>query len=162
MLPNPFKEFIELLEKNEVKYLVVGGYAVAAHGYPRYTGDLDIFVAIGPDQAKRIITTYREFGFTDLGVEETDFLQDDMIVEIGREPLKIQVMTGISGVKFEECYPSRKIIEFSGKEIPFISFDHLILNKSATKRGKDKVDVEELEKRKSQPDASNKSPNSPQ
>ncbi len=148
MLPNPFKEFIELLEKHEVKFLIVGGYAVAAHGYPRYTGDIDLFVAIGPDQAKGIVSAFRDFGFTDLEIEEGDFLQDDMIVEIGREPLKIQVMTGISGVTFEECFLEHVDFEFGGRLLPFISFDHLIKNKSATKRGKDLVDVDELQKRR--------------
>lgn len=148
MLPKPFKEFIELLEKHGVEFLVVGGYAVAAHGYPRYTGDLDLFVAIGPDQAKGIVATFREFGFTDLAISESDFLEDDMIVEIGREPLKIQVMTGISGVTFQECFQSRIDLEFGGVKLPFISLDHLIKNKSSTGRGKDQVDVEELTKRR--------------
>ncbi|MFP4282123.1 MAG: hypothetical protein ACOC3I_10445 [Verrucomicrobiota bacterium] len=107
-----------------------------------------MFVAIGPDQAKGIVSAFRDFGFTDLEIEEGDFLQDDMIVEIGREPLKIQVMTGISGVTFEECFLEHVDFEFGGRLLPFISFDHLIKNKSATKRGKDLVDVDELQKRR--------------
>ncbi|MFW5883535.1 MAG: hypothetical protein ACOCVG_04130 [Verrucomicrobiota bacterium] len=148
MMPNLFSEFIELLEKHEVRYLIVGGYAVAAHGYPRFTGDIDLFVAISPAQAKGIVKAFQEFGFTDLDISEEDFLSEDMIVEIGREPNKIQVMTGISGVTFEECYTSRVEFESGGKPRPFIAFEQLIKNKRATKRGKDLVDVEELVKRK--------------
>lgn len=148
MLPKPFLEFIELLAENDVKFLVVGGYAVAAHGYPRYTGDIDLFVAIGSDQAKRLVATFRQFGFTDLPIEESDFLLEDMIVEVGREPLKIQVLTGISGVSFDECYRSKVDIEIDGKMVPFLSYEDLIKNKSSTTRGKDRVDVEELQKRR--------------
>ena len=150
MLPDPFKKFIELLEENEVKFLVVGGYAVSAHGYPRYTGDLDIFVAIDPDSAAGVVRTFRAFGFGDLGLTESDFLEDDVIVEIGREPLKIQVMTGISGVGFEECYVSRDVVRLGDQDVPIISYEMLLRNKSSTSRGKDRVDVEELKKRKSQ------------
>ena len=148
MLPKAFNEFIELLEKNEVRYLIVGGYAVAAHGYPRYTGDIDLFVAIGSDQASGIVKSFRQFGFEDLDISEDDFLSEDIIVEIGREPLKIQVMTGISGVSFEECYSAKVEFDLGGKSRPFIAYEHLLKNKLATKRGKDRVDVEELVKRK--------------
>ncbi|NBD38123.1 MAG: hypothetical protein GVY10_06105 [Verrucomicrobia bacterium] len=148
MLPQAFSEFIELLEKHDIRYLIVGGYAVAAHGYPRYTGDINLFVAVGPDQASGIMKSFREFGFEDVDISEGDFLSEEMIVEIGREPLKIQVMTGISGVSFEECYSSRVEFELGGKNRPFIAYDQLLKNKMATKRGKDKVDAEELKKRR--------------
>jgi len=78
MLPSAFKEFIELLEKNGVRYLIVGGYAVAAHGYPRYTGDIDLFVAIGSDQASGIVKAFQEFGFGDLDITENDFLSEGL------------------------------------------------------------------------------------
>lgn len=148
MLPNPFSEFIELLEKHGVEYLVVGGFAVAAYGYPRYTGNLDVFIAISPSNAQGIVATFREFGFGSLDIQEQDFLDDDMIVEIGREPLKIQVMTSISGVAFEECYRSRAHLDFGGRILPFISYEHLLLNKASTKRSKDRIDIEELERRR--------------
>ena len=89
MLPTVFREFIELLEGNGVKFLVVGGYAVAVHGYPRYTGDLDIFIAIEKASASGALKTFRDFGFTDLAIEEADFLKEEMIIEIGREPLNL-------------------------------------------------------------------------
>ncbi len=147
MLPKPFKEFIELLEKNQVKYLVVGGYAVSVHGYPRYTGDLDIFIAIESKNARGILKTFRDFGFTDLEIDESDFLEADTIVEIGREPLKIQVMNEISGVSFAEADATKIFVPVDGVQVPFISLDMLIRNKLSTKRDKDRVDAEILKKR---------------
>lgn len=148
MLPTPFKEFIALLEENRVRFLIVGGYAVAMHGYPRYTGDLDVFIAIEKESAFGTLKTFRDFGFTDLEIKEADFLKKDMIIEIGREPLKIQVMTGISGVTFEDCYKERVIVDMEGLNIPFISYGKIVINKNSTKRSRDKVDIEELAKRR--------------
>lgn len=147
MLPKPFREFIELLGKNQVKYLVIGGYAVSAHGYPRYTGDLDIFIAIDPKNSCGILKTFRDFGFTDLEISESDFLEADTIVEIGREPLKIQVMNEISGVSFEEAESTKMLVSIDGMEVPFISLEMLIKNKLSTKRDKDRIDAEILRRR---------------
>jgi len=147
MLPKPFREFIELLEKNQVKYLVIGGYAVSVHGYPRYTGDLDIFIAIDSKNSRGILKTFRDFGFTDLEINESDFLEADTIVEIGREPLKIQVMNEISGVSFEEAESTKILVSVDGMKVPFISLDILIKNKLSTKRDKDRIDAEILKKR---------------
>jgi predicted nucleotidyltransferase len=147
MLPKPFREFIELLEKNQVRYLIIGGYAVSVHGYPRYTGDLDIFIAIDADNSRGILKTFRDFGFTDLEMEESDFLETDTIVEIGREPLKIQVMNEISGVSFEEAETAKIMVSVDGMKVPFISLEMLIKNKLSTKRDKDRIDAEILRKR---------------
>jgi len=149
MFNNHFLEFLELLEKKGVKYLVVGGYAVGFHGFPRYTGDLDIFIAVDPDNAGKLVQTFADFGFASLGLRKEDFLQPNMIVEIGREPMKIQVLTGIDGVTFDQCYQYRIYFKEVGLNIPVIGFDQLLKNKSATARGKDKIDVEELRKIKS-------------
>lgn len=147
MLPKPFKEFIELLEKNQVRYLVVGGYAVSVHSYPRYTGDLDIFIAIEPSNSCGVLKTFREFGFTDPEISENDFLEADSIVEIDREPLKIQVMNEISGVSFEEAEATRMLVPVDGIDVPFISLEMLIKNKLSTTRDKDRVDADILQKR---------------
>jgi len=147
MLPKPFKEFIELLERNQVRYLVVGGYAVSVHGYPRYTGDLDIFIAIDQRNSRGILKTFRDFGFADLEITEGDFLEADTIVEIGREPLKIQVMNEISGVSFDEAEETKILIPVDNMEVPFISLEMLIKNKLSTTRDKDRVDAEILKKR---------------
>lgn len=149
-LPTPFREFIELLVANRVEFLVVGGFAVSYHGHPRYTGDLDLFVAISPQNSAGVVRAFREFGFTDLRISEEDFLDPDVIVEIGREPLKIQVMTGISGVTYAECDTDRVVVELDGLEVPFISYSKLIKNKRASGRAKDQADVDELESRRRQ------------
>jgi len=148
MLPKPFKEFIGLLEENGVNFLVVGGYAVSFHGHPRYTGDLDIFIAISQNDAQQTVKTFKDFGFTDLEISSTDFLEEDMIIEIGREPLKIQVMTGISGVTFQECLEERVVANIDGLQIPFISFEKLLKNKSASGRPKDLADVHDLQRKR--------------
>lgn len=148
MLPKPFKEFIELLEENGVNYLVVGGYAVSFHGHPRYTGDLDIFIAISEKDAQQTVKTFRDFGFSDLEITPSDFLETDMIIEVGREPLKIQVMTGISGVTFSECFNDRTIAQIDGTPIPFISYEKLLQNKTASGRPKDLADVHDLQQKR--------------
>jgi len=155
MLNRNFREFIELLEKHAVKYLVVGGYAVGLHGFPRYTGDLDIFIALSPENAGKVLRVFAEFGFADLGLKPEDFLEPDMVVEIGREPLKIQILTGIDGVTFDQCYVGRTFLSQGDLKIPFIGFDQLLQNKAASSRGRDKIDLEELLKAKRDPQSLN-------
>jgi len=147
MLNKHFREFIELLEKHGVSYLVVGGYAVGYHGFPRYTGDLDIFIGISEENSHKIMEVFSEFGFSDLGLSEKDFLEEEIVVEIGREPLKIQVLTGIDGVTFGECLESKVLFDAGkGLKVPFIGFDDLLRNKQASPRAKDKIDFEELKR----------------
>jgi len=146
MFNSHFLAFLELLEKHEVEYLVVGGYAVGFHGFPRYTGDLDLFVAISLENAGRLVTVFDEFGFGSLGLKPEDFLEPDMVVEIGREPIKIQVLTGIDGVTFAHCLKDKVSVELSGTKVPFIGFDSLVANKTASPRPKDKIDLQELER----------------
>jgi len=129
MFNKHFRDFFELLEAKNVKFLIIGGYAVGAHGFPRYTGDLDIFIAISEENAQKILTVFADFGFAELGLEIEDFLQEEIVVEIGREPMKIQVLTGIDGVSFEECYATREVFEIDGLSVPFIGFDKLLKNK---------------------------------
>lgn len=144
-LNKDFLEFIALLEREGVEYLVVGGYAVAVHGFPRYTGDIDFFVAVSFENAERLVRVFDAFGFGDLGLEEKDFTEEDFVVEIGREPRKIQVLTGIDGVSFEDCRANRLIVEVEGLRIPFIGKEDLIRNKAASGRPKDRLDLIELE-----------------
>lgn len=145
-LNQEFLEFIELLEENRVDYLIVGGYAVGFHGFPRYTGDIDFFVAVAKQNSQRILKVFEQFGFGDIGIEASDFLKEDFIVEIGREPKKIQVLTGIDGVTFQECYPNRVEIDYQGVKLRFISIDDLLRNKRASGRPKDLIDLGELKK----------------
>jgi hypothetical protein len=147
MLNKHFREFIELLEKHEVRYLVVGGYAVGYHGFPRYTGDLDIFIGISDENSEKTIEVFSEFGFSNLGISSKDFMEEEIVVEIGREPLKIQVLTGIDGVTFDECYDGKVLFDAGkGLMIPFIDFENLLKNKEASPRAKDKIDFEELKR----------------
>jgi hypothetical protein len=138
-----------------VTYLLVGGYAVGYHGFPRYTGDIDFFVAIQRENAKKLLQVFRDFGFGDLGLVEQDFLQEDYVIEIGREPQKIQVLTGIDGVTFSECYRARVECFYEGLRLKVISRSDLICNKRVSGRPKDLIDLAELLKG---PDSSEPSP----
>jgi predicted nucleotidyltransferase len=144
ILNRNFREFIALLEKHAVDFLIVGGYAVGLHGFPRYTGDLDVFVAISQRNAANLLKVFSDFGFPDLGLDPKDFAEPDTVVEIGREPLKIQVLTGVDGVTFEACHRRRVMVDADGLQIPFISLEDLLANKAASPRAKDKIDLEEL------------------
>lgn len=144
MLNKNFREFLKLLIDHDVKFVVVGGYAVGIHGFPRYTGDIDIFVATDAQNASRLERVFEDFGFGQLGISEADFRQADSVIEIGREPNKIQVLTGIDGVAFSTAYANRFEIELDGVRVPFIGFDDLLKNKKASARNKDLIDVDEL------------------
>ena len=145
-LNQDFLEFIRLLEAEKVDYLVIGGYAVALHGFPRFTGDIDFFVAISGENAGRILSVFDKFGFGEIGLTLADFLEKDFVVEIGREPRKIQILTGIDGVLFNECFARRVEVEINGMQVKFIGKDDLIRNKAASGRPKDRLDLEELTK----------------
>jgi hypothetical protein len=144
MLKKHFLDFLKLLESHKVEFVVVGGYAVGVHGFPRYTGDLDLFVAINRENADRLVGVFKETGFASLNLKPEDFLERDTVVEIGREPIKIQVLTGIDGVSFKRCQDDRILINVLGTEIPLIGFDSLLANKAASPRSKDRIDFEEL------------------
>ena len=145
-LNKDFRSFIELLESEEVEYLVVGGYAVAWHGFPRYTGDIDFFVAIHEDNAARLLKVFERFGFGDIGLEKEDFLKESFVVEIGREPRKIQVLTGIDGVHFADCYSKSVEADVEGLRLRLIGKEDLLRNKAASGRAKDLIDLDELRK----------------
>jgi hypothetical protein len=144
MLNRHFLDFLGLLEKHAVEYVIVGGYAVGVHGFPRFTGDLDIFVAISRENADRLLGVLGEFGFASLNLTPGDFLEPDMVVEMGREPMKIQVLTGIEGVSFDRCRRDRMMVDVSGLRVPFIGVESLLANKAASPRSKDRIDLEEL------------------
>jgi hypothetical protein len=147
-LNQDFKEFIELLNANGVKYLVVGGYAVAFHGHPRYTKDLDFWIWADPDNAERLIKTLRDYGFSGLELRPSDFLDTKNVVQLGYPPNRIDLLTEVSGLDFESAYQNRKEAVFEGVSINFISAEDLIKNKSETGRLSDLADVERLTKRK--------------
>jgi hypothetical protein len=143
-LPKDFKEFLRLLRAEGVEYLILGGWAVIYHGYPRTTADFDIWIAINPSNSERIVKVLREFGF-DLPELSADlFLKEDQIVRMGMEPNRIEIMTSASGVRFEDCYRERLETTLDGEPANLISLRNLRINKRATGRFKDLSDLEEL------------------
>lgn len=143
-LPPDFKEFLVLLNAHNVQYLVVGGYAVGAHGYPRATGDLDIWIAIDPQSATTMVTVLREFGFEMPELTPDLFQQKGKIIRMGNPPLRIEIHTELSGVKFEECYQQRVEKAVEGISVKFIDLKHLRENKQVSHRYKDLDDLEHL------------------
>jgi predicted nucleotidyltransferase len=145
-LSNDLREFIHLLNTKSVKYVLVGAWALAFHGRPRYTGDIDFFVARNPENADRIMEVIEDFGFGQTGIERDDFLHVDHVIQLGREPNRIDILTGISGVTFDEAWQSREQGNISAVAMFVISRDLLIKNKRAANRDKDQGDVKLLEK----------------
>ncbi|MFA9213846.1 MAG: nucleotidyltransferase [Candidatus Methylacidiphilales bacterium] len=145
-LSKDFKEFIELLNANKVKYLVVGGYAVGYHGHPRYTKDIDLWILMKRSNAENVINAVKEFGFESLGLTEDDFLDTENIIQLGFPPNRIDILTDIAGVDFETCFNNKVVVEFEGSEINFISLIDLITNKEAAGRLQDLADAEKLKK----------------
>lgn len=143
-LPKDFREFLSLLKSHGVRYLLIGGYAVGYHGYPRATGDMDIWIALHPENAERVVDTLREFGFDTPQLAPALFLQEESMVRMGNVPLRIEILTSISGVNFDECYADRIIDTMDGVEVSIISLPHLKANKQASGRYKDLMDLEEL------------------
>ena len=143
-LPLDFKEFLKLLNENDVKYLLIGGYAVGYYGYPRATNDMDVWIAIHPQNAQRVVNTLKEFGFDHPELTPELFLQENKIVRMGHPPMRLEISTGISGVEFDECYAGRIVDELDGVEISIISLSDLKTNKRAAGRLKDLADLENL------------------
>ncbi|MBE2221938.1 MAG: hypothetical protein IAF02_10375 [Anaerolineae bacterium] len=145
MLNQDFKEFIQSLNNNQVDYLIIGGYAVAFHGHPRYTKDLDIWVKPARDNAQRLLQALDEFGFGSLSLEEADFIEPGQIVQLGYPPNRIDIVTNPSGVDFETCFVSRVTVKIDDTELNFIDLDNLKQNKKASGRFQDLADIENLE-----------------
>ena len=143
-LNRDFNEFIACFTAHDVRFLVVGGYAVAAHGHPRYTKDLDVWVRVDPGNAHRIIEALEDFGFGGLGLAVADFLAADVVVQLGREPQRIDLLTFISGVEFDEAFANRVVVEIDGVDVPVIGRGELHRNKLATGRLRDLADIEDL------------------
>ena len=145
MLNQDFKEFIQLLNKNQVKYLVIGGYAVAIHGHPRYTKDIDIWLEMSEENSQKLIKALTEFGFGSLGLTPDAFQTPDQIVQLGYPPSRIDLITTPDGIDFQTCYDSK--IEVILRDIPvnFIDLDNLKKNKLASGRLQDLADLEKLQ-----------------
>jgi hypothetical protein len=145
MFQKDLREFVELLIKHKAEYLIVGGYAVGVHGYPRYTGDLDIWLNPSIENAQKIVLTVNEFGFSSLKLTEADFTKENNIVQLGYPPLRIDLMTAIDGVIFAECFKNKKVVNMAGLKVNFISYSDLLKNKQASNRPQDKADLDKLQ-----------------
>ncbi len=144
MLNQDFKEFIQSLNANNVRYLVVGGYAVAVHGHPRYTKDIDIWIAMDEENARRMVSALQDFGFGSLGLKPDDFLTPDQIIQLGYPPARIDLLTTLAGVEFETCYASRVEVVLDGVPVSFIDLENLKKNKQAVGRLQDLADLKHL------------------
>ncbi len=149
-LDQNFKEFVELLNRHKVEYMIVGGYAVIVHGYPRSTGDLDVWINPTVSNAKRVLHVLTDFGFGGLKITEEDLTRKGTILQLGYVPLRIDVLTEIDGLDFASAFPRRFTKRFSGNAVNFIGKQDLIKNKTKVRRHQDLADVENLteEKRK--------------
>jgi hypothetical protein len=144
-LDKNLREFIELLNSRGVEYLVVGGHAVAFHGHPRFTADIDFFVAISPTNAEKLLDVLDAFGFGSLELKKGDFLEPGSIVQLGYPPNRIDIVTGIEAVTFTEAWNHRIAGTMDGIPVHFIGKDQLIKNKRAARRSKDLADADALE-----------------
>ncbi|MEZ4769472.1 MAG: hypothetical protein R2844_13720 [Caldilineales bacterium] len=143
-LPQDFKEFLRLLNDHRVEYLLIGGYAVGYHGYPRATNDLDIWIAMSADNARRVVKVLKHFGFGLPELNEDLFLVPDSIVRMGIPPMRIELLTSVSGIDFAASYPYRVVAILDGVQVNLIDLDSLKQNKRAAGRFKDLDDLEHL------------------
>lgn len=141
-----FEEFVELLNKFDVEYMIVGAYALALYSRPRNTGDIDIFINNSSANAAQLFKVLKEFGFENAGIEESDFTIKGRIVQLGVSPIRIDIINDIDGVKFLDAYKRKEIFQFGNVSANFISRQDIIANKKASNRKKDQADLDELEK----------------
>jgi len=135
---------LKLLNSHRVEFLLIGGYAVGLHGYPRGTADLDVWVSMDPENAARLVEALREFGFATPKLTSELFLEEDKLVRMGVPPLRIDILTSIPGVNFKESFGRRKVIAVGDLQVPVISLQDLKANKRATGRRQDLTDVDHL------------------
>jgi len=143
-VPRDFVEFLKSLISEKVEYLVVGGYAVGYYGHPRVTDDLDLWIAMSARNADRIMNALEEFGFSQTGASKDLFLSKNQIIRMGVPPVRIELLTSIDGVDFDECYARREVGQLGGLTVDFISLSHLKQNKRASGRPKDLDDLTHL------------------
>ncbi len=148
-LQKDLKEFLKLLSSSNVRFLIVGAHAVAFHGFPRITGDIDILVESNTVAAKKLEKVFSEFGFSGPPFIESEFLQLNQCFQLGRSPNRIDILTGISGVSFENAWTRRVDGRLEELEVHYLAYSDLLTNKKSTGRPKDLLDIEELKRRRS-------------
>jgi len=146
LLNEDYKEMLQILLDNDTKFLVVGAYAMAAYGYPRATGDFDIWVDSSPENSRKLYQSLSDFGAPVHKITEGTFTEPDVVFQIGIAPRRIDILTRIDGVNFDQAWKAKKDIVVESLPIPFISKENLIRNKKATGRERDKLDADWLEK----------------
>ena len=144
-LSNDLSEFLELLNSRGVDYVIVGAHSLAFHGRPRYTGDPEILVRATTENAGKLVALLNQFGFVDSGFKESDFTEPEQMIQLGRLPNRIDLLTSIGGVKTDEAFASRVAAELDGIPVLILSKDALIGNKRAVGRAQDLADLETLE-----------------
>ena len=145
-LAKDFEDFVELLNQHHVAYMIVGGYALAFHGKPRHTGDLDIWIQNSDDNAEKLVNVIKKFGLGSLGLTKADFLQDGYVTQIGYPPLRIDILNSIDGVNFDDAFQNKLLINIDGLDINYIGLRDFIDNKIASGRSQDIVDLKEIKK----------------
>lgn len=145
-LEKDYEEFLKLLNAHSVEYLIVGAYAVSYYSRPRNTGDIDFFVSNSAGNISKILSVLEEFGFGALDLTLDDFKDDDTVLQLGYEPVRIDIMTDISGISFNEAFKNKRQGKLGDQAAYFISLGDLITNKRSSDRTQDKADAELLEK----------------
>ena len=146
MLNPDFRDILSAFTEEGVDFLVVGAYALAAHGLPRATGDIDLWVRPGAENSEKIWRAFEKFGAPMKGLEKGDFEESDLIVQIGRAPRRIDVLTSVSGLEYESAWKNRKVVEIEGLTIAVLGRSDFIRNKKAVGRPQDIADVKRLER----------------
>jgi predicted nucleotidyltransferase len=146
-LETDFIDFVSLCNKYAVEYLVIGGYAVSIHGYPRSTKDLDICIKISEENAEKMVRVINDFGFASLKLTKEDFLKKNFITQLGHDPVRIDILNDIDGVPFDEAWLNKKIIQYEGATINFIGYNDLIKVKEKSGRPQDIADISKLKSR---------------
>lgn len=139
-----FKEFLQSLNENNVRYLVIGGYALAFHGHPRYTKDLDIWIGMDEANAAKVVQALSDFGFASLELKSEDFLEPDTVIQLGYPPSRIDLLVGLDGADFDESYTQRQVETIEGIQITVIDRANLVLLKRAAGRPQDLADIDNL------------------
>lgn len=144
MVEKDFEEFFALLNRNDVRYCIVGAYAVAFYARPRYTKDMDIFIDRDQINARKLVKALNEFGMEELGLSEDDLMKEGTIIQLGYEPVRIDLFTSLSGCTFHEVWENKQLGDYGNEKVFFIGLEDLIRNKKSTQRKQDEADLELL------------------
>ncbi|MEO7265957.1 MAG: nucleotidyltransferase [Ferruginibacter sp.] len=142
-----FEDFIKLSNKYNLEYLVIGGFAVSIHGYPRTTKDLDVCINKTEENAKILVEVLNDFGFGSLNFKIEDFLENDMITQLGYAPIRIDILNDLNGIDFNLAFKNKRVVEMNGVPTNFIGYNELLVNKEKAGRDEDMLDIKKLKSR---------------